>query len=145
MSTRWATGSIAGVDVEDLGGRPCRMDVLDGESLRGTMVGDSVIALDLTVHTQVLNRAGVGARFGLQIAQLPAETLSSIVAAIDAAVGASNSFGVTVADAAGVDDIDVFCVPDFAATDGKIFQRGGMAGGYVKEVIFRFIVVSQNV
>lgn len=145
MSTRWAAGSIAGVDVEDLGGRPCRIDVLDGESLRGAMVGDSILALDLTVHTQILNRSGVGVHFGLQIAQVPVGVLDDIIAAIDTAVGTSDSFIVTMSDSAGVDDIDVFCVPDFAATDGKIYQRGGMAGGYVKDVILRFIVVSQNV
>jgi hypothetical protein len=142
MSTRWASGSIAGVDVEDLGGRPCRMDVEGGEGLRGAMVGDTILALDLTPHTQILNRSKLGVRFGLKIAQLPASVLSDIVDAMDAAMAASTNFVVNVSDSAGIDNINVHCLPDFQASNGAYFQREGMAGGYVKGVTMRFIVVS---
>jgi len=140
-TTRWASGSVAGVNLVDAGGRDCRVDVLDGEALKGTLVGDSVTALDLTVHTQLINRSEKSVHFGIHIAQIPIGAVEGIVTAIEAAIGAGNSFPVILADSSGVDDISSLCVPDFAAMGGRAFQRGGMAAGYVKDVIFRFISV----
>lgn len=145
MSTRWASGSIADVDVKDAGGRDCRIDILDGEALKGAIVGDSLLALDLTVHTQILDRSGVGVHFGVKIAQMPIGVLEDIIEAIDDAIGSAMTFAVTLSDSSGVDSIDMFCVPDFAALGGRVYQRGGMAAGYVKDVIFRFISVEPNV
>jgi hypothetical protein len=142
MSTRWASGSIAGVDVVDLGSRPCRMDVEEAAGFRGAMVGDTLLALDLTPHTQVLNRAKIGVRFGLKIAQLPVAVLDDIVDAMDAAVAASTDFIVDVADSAGADVINMRCLPDYPANGGGYYQRDSIAGGFVKGVIMRFVVTA---
>ena len=139
MSTRWASGSVAGVALQDAGGRDCRVDVLDGETLKGIYIGDSVLALDLSVHTQIINRGVKGAHFGIHVAQIPIDKVDDIIAAMETAIGAGNSFTVTLADEAGIDDFTVLCVPDYAALGGRPYQRGGMAAGYVKEAIFRFI------
>lgn len=142
MSTRWASGFIAGVAVVDAGNRPCRMDVEDGAGLRGAMVGETILALDLTAHTQVINRAKIGVRFGLKIEQLPVSVLDDIVAAMDAAVAASTDFIVDVSDSAGADVINMRCLPDFPANGGGYYQRESIAGGFVKGVAMRFVVTA---
>lgn len=130
--------------VVDAAGRACRIDVIGGEAFANTLVGDSVEALDLTVHTQLLARTGSGVHFGAHVAQLPVSKVMAIVAAMQAAIAAGNSFNVTLADSAGVDDINVSCVPDFAALSGSFYKRGGMSAGYMKDVIFQFIAVGAN-
>jgi len=142
MSTRWASGSIAGIDVVDAGGRPCRMDVEEGAGLRGTMVVDTILALDLTPHTQVLNRAKIGVRFGLKIEQMPVSVLDDIVEAMDSAVAASIDFVVDVSDSAGADVINMRCLPDYPANNGGYYQRDSIAGGFVKGVTMRFVVTA---
>lgn len=140
-TTRWASGSVAGVDLKDAGGRDCRVDVVDGEAFRGSIVGDSVVALDLTVHTQLLDRSDKAVHFGIHIAQIPAATITDIIEAIEDAVSVGDSFPVILADETFIDDISVLCVPDYAQMDGKPYQRGSMAAGYVKDVVFRFVSV----
>lgn len=139
MSNRWSSGTIAGVALTDLGGRDLRTDVLDGEMLSGALSGSSVTALDLTVHTQLISRLQRGARFGVHIAQIPIVRLQAIVAAMEAALAAADTFRVVLADDADADDIDVQAVLDFEATGGKPYQRGAIAAGYAKDVVIRFV------
>lgn len=144
-STRWASGTVAGVTLQDSGGRDLRVDVLDAEALKGSLVGSSVFALDLTVHSQILSRVSMGVKFGVHMVQVPVDKLSAIVAAMEQALAASETFPVVLSDAAGTDDIDVACVLDFEAAAGKPYQRGAIAAGYVKDVVIRFISTGPNV
>lgn len=138
-TTRWASGTIAGVALHDSGGRDIRTDVEGGEAFRGTLVGNSVVALDLTVHTQLMVRSSKAVHFGVHIAQMPVSVRDAIVTAIEVALLAGTTFVVALADSAGVDNISIHAVPDFAALAGQLYKRGGMAAGYVKDVEFRFI------
>lgn len=145
MAGRWAVGSIAGVALTDSGSRNMRVDVLDGEGLRSAFVGSSVFALDFTVHTQLANHGVKGVHFGVHIGLLPISKLNTIIAAIEAAANSNSTFNVTLADASGsdkVDNLNVNCVADYAALQGRIFQRGALSNIYVKDVVFRFLVVS---
>lgn len=138
-SNRWASGSVAGVALTDSGGRDLRTDVIDAEGLHETLVGNSLESLDLTVHTQLLTRNKKGVHFGIRVAQMPVAKWSAIVTAIEAAIGAGNPFPVILTDTGVVDNISVKCVPDYAANGGSLVKRGGMAAGYVKDVVMRFI------
>jgi hypothetical protein len=145
MAGRWAVGSIAGVSLVDSGARQMRVDVVDGEGLKSAFVGSSVQALDFTIHTQLASHGVKGVHFGAHIALLPIDKLNSIVAAIEAAAGSNATFNVTLADSTGsdkVDNLNVNCVVDYQANNGKAFQRGALSNVYVKDVVFRFIVVS---
>ena len=142
MAGRWAVGSIAGVDLEDAGGRPARVDVLDGESLNTIFSSSTVLALDFTVHTQVAANNLRGIHFGVHIAQLPIAAYQAIILAIETAMLDGEAFPVILADADGgdeADDINIDVVPDFQANGGKIAQRGALVNTYVKDVVFRFI------
>lgn len=138
-NNRWASGTIAGISVVDAGGRDCRIDILDGEALREAYIGNITEALDLSVHFQLISRNKKSVRFGVHIAQLTVAKRNSILTAIETAIGAGNSFTVVLADAAGVDNISVYALPDFAALEGRLYKRGTMAAGYIKDIMFRFI------
>lgn len=139
MSTRWASGSIAGVTLVDEGGRDLRVDLVDVEPLHETLAGNALEALDLTVHVQLLARNKAGVHFGVTIPQMPAAKWTALVTAIEAALLAGNPFPVILADSGGVDDIDVLAVPDYQANKGAFLTRGGMAAGYIKNVVMRFV------
>ena len=149
MSGRYAIGSIAGVPLLGPAGEACRIDVLDGELLRATLVGSSQTALDFTVHTQVSERNLRGARWGVRVAYLPIAKLNSIVAAMEAALMGGNSFAVVMADQSGADldladDIDALVVPDFASLGGKYYTRGALSSAVVKDVTIRFVTIHDN-
>lgn len=142
MSGRYAQSTIAGVALQGPGGVNCRVDVVDGEGLKATLTGRSVVALDFSVHTQLSARTSAGVAFGLRVPWMPVALLNSVVAAMETAMLAGTSFVVTAADSLGapfVDDISVSAVPDFQSTAGKYFTRGEMSNGFVKDVTFRFI------
>lgn len=138
--SRYAEGSIAGVALEDTNDVPLRIDVLDGESLRGTAIASVVTALDSSVHAQVADTSDLsGLRFGARIYQLPVAVLNALVIAMESALLAGESFAVTLADDDGVDDIAVLAVIDYAALNGKAYTRGTFSGAYVRDVTFRFV------
>lgn len=143
MAGRFAEASVAGVSLTDAAtGRGCRVDVLDGEALKGALVGSSVVALDFSVHTQLAARGAASARFGLAVKILPIARLNEVVAAMEAALAAGTDFVVTAHDqTAGdmADDINVRAVPDYAATRGGLYTRGALSNLYVADVTFRFI------
>lgn len=144
MSNRWVSGSIAGVALTDSGGRPSRNELVDAEGFEQTLVGSSLEALDLTVHTQLIDRANKGVHFGVKVAQMPVAKRDAVVAAIEAAVSIGNVFPVVLADDSGADDISVLCVPDYQANGGRVYRRGSIAAGYLKDVEFRFVSVSHT-
>lgn len=143
MPGRYAEASIAGVSLTDAAtGRPCRVDVLDGEALKSALVGSVSVALDFTVHTQIVERGARSARFGLQVKMLSIEVLNAVVAAMEAALASGEDFVVTARDqTAGerADDINVRAVPDYAAMRGGLYTRGALSNLYVADVAFRFI------
>lgn len=136
---RFAEGSIAGFDLEDTNGLPLRVDVVDGEGFKSGAIASSVSALDLTVHTQVMATAAASIHFGVKLYQAPIAKLNAIVAGMEAAMLAGNSFAVTLADDDGVDDFAVMAVIDYAALNGKAYTRGSFSSAYVRDVVFRFI------
>lgn len=137
---RFAEGSIAGIDLEDTNTLPLRVDVLDGEQLKGNAAATNVTALDLTVHSQVLDTsAKAGIHFGVKLYQIPISVLDAILAAMETAILAGNTFEVLLADDDGVDSISVDAVIDYQALNGKPYTRGNFAGVYVRDVTLRFI------
>lgn len=142
MAGRWSVGSIADVALTDSGSRNMRVDVLDGENLKVTMAASSVLALDFTVHTQVAVNSQRGIHFGVHVALLPLDVYNDIVDAMEAAMLAASDFNVVLADADNTDkadDINIGCVVDFQANNGKICTRGVLSNKFVKDVVFRFI------
>jgi hypothetical protein len=138
-STRWASGSIAGVALVDGGGRDCRIDVVGAEALKSRYTGKASVDLNFDVHLQLADVARRDVRFQVKIAQLLIAKRDSVVAAIEAAVAAGNAFNVTLADANSVDAINDSCLPDYEATGGRLFTRGGFSGGYIKDCVFNFV------
>jgi hypothetical protein len=148
MSGRYAAGSIAEQVFQGTAGQPCRVDVLDGEGLKGTLTGSSVEALDFTVHTQLSERGAYAVHFGVRVSHLPIALLNQIVSAMETALGTGDDFAVVLADSlAGsnkADDFNVRAVPDFAAQGGKYYTRGVLNGDFVKDVVFRFISTGEG-
>lgn len=134
--SRYAEGSIAGVDLVDTNNIGLRVDLLDGEGLRSTIVSSAVLALDNTVHVQTMATALSGVHFGVRLAQCPVSVRDAIIEAMETAMAAGTPFEVTLADSDGVDDIAVMAVTDDAQ---KRYSRGSFSGGYVRDVVFRFI------
>ncbi len=143
MSGRYAQGSIAGVELVGPSNEKCRIDVLDGEALKGTLTGSSATALDFTVHTQLSARGAKSIHWGVQVSYLPIVKLNAIVAAIATAMAEDSDFSVEMADAGAsankADDINVSCVPDFQQMKGSYYTRGRLDGEYVRDTVFRFI------
>jgi hypothetical protein len=129
MSNRWATGSVADISINDAGGRPCRVNVLDGEPFTQTLVGSTQVALDLTVHTQLLARTDASIRFGIHVAQVPVQFRDDVVASIEIYLADGLPFPVILADDA---------VPDWEA-QGSLYKRGPIAAGYIKDFVMRFV------
>lgn len=140
--SRFAHVTIAGIALQNLSGRWCRVDFLDAEALKSTVVSTSVVALDNTVHTQWTDREHASVRFGVQVAQLHISKLDAVVAAMEAALRDGESFAVSGADANNVDVVDVMARLDYEALGGKPYTRGQISSGYVKDVIFRFIATN---
>jgi hypothetical protein len=138
-STRWASGSIAGVALVDSGGRDCRIDVIGAEALRSRYTGKASVDLNFGVHLQVADVARKNVRFQVKVAQLLIAKRNAVITAIEAAVAAGNAFNVTLADANNVDAINDFCLPDYEAAGGRLFTRGGFSGGYIKDCVFYFV------
>ncbi|MET0646970.1 MAG: hypothetical protein ABW208_10145 [Pyrinomonadaceae bacterium] len=143
MSGRYAIASIAGVALEDEFGRQAKVDVVDGEALKTTLVGRTVVALDFTTHTLLAERGPQGVHFGLHPEWLPIGLLNEIVAAMEAALEAGEDFPVVASDSLGspkLDDISVLAVPDFRALgDGKYFTRAQLSNDFARDILFRFI------
>lgn len=142
--SRYATGTIAAVTLLDTNGLALRIDVLDGEALKGTAVASSVSALDHSVHTQILATTKKGIHFGCKFYQIPIAKLAAILAAMESAMLAGNSFAVSLSDSDGVDTIAVMAVVDYAALGGKAYTRGGFSGVYIRDVTLRFISTGPN-
>ena len=141
--SRFPHVTIAEVTLQDLSGRWCRADFIDAEALKGTLVAATATALDGTVHTQWTDRARAGVRFGVRVAQLHISKLEDIVAAMETALQAGESFTVAGADTEGVDDLDVQAVIDYASLGGKPYTRGAFSGAYVQDVTFRFVTTGE--
>lgn len=143
-STRWAEVIVAGEEIRRPGGEWSRCEILDAEALKGSFAGSNTVALDLTVHLQLTERGKRAVRFGVRVAQMPAAVLDAVVSAIETALAGGEPFRVQGSDLSGVDDFDVLCFPDFEAlgNSGRLFTRGAnISGGFVREVVFRFITV----
>jgi hypothetical protein len=138
-STRWASGSIAGIALVDSGERDCRIDVVGAEALKSRYAGKASVDLNFGVHLQLADVGRRDARFQVRVAQLLIAKRDAVVTAIEAAVAAGNAFNVTLADANSVDAINDSCLPDYEATGGKLFTRGGFSGGYIKDCVFNFV------
>jgi DNA-binding NarL/FixJ family response regulator len=112
MPLGYAQGSIAGVDLQDTGGAPCKVLLLNAHNARQTVVGASQAAADGTIYTQVLEVSG-GAQFGVKIEYAPPSVIEEIVAAIEAAMLGGGSFNVNLQD--DLSTINQDCVPDYGA------------------------------
>lgn len=137
--SRFAEGSIAGIALVDTGGLPIRIDVLDGEALKGTAAATSVSALDNTVHTQMMLSGEKSVHFGAKFYQMPLSLLNALVLAMEDAMLLGNAFAVTLGDDDGVDDIAVMAVLDYQAQGGKAYTRGTFSSGYVRDITIRFV------
>lgn len=141
---RFSEGTIAEIALEDTNTLPLRIDVLDAEAFRGSMVASQIVALDLTVHTQVLPTVMSGIKFGVKFYQMPVALLSALVTAMETAMLAGESFEVTLADDDGVDQIAVMAQLDYAALGGRPYTRGTFSGFYVRDITMRFISTGPN-
>ncbi len=137
MPLGYAVGSIAGVDLVDANSTPCKALIIDGVNLQITAVGNSQIAASGEVYTQVFETTK-GQSFGVKIEYLPPDVLNSIIAAIMAAVGAGDSFNVTLQD--DIHDINTDCILDFSQKPIS-YPEGRTHPDVVKGLELRFITV----
>jgi hypothetical protein len=137
MPLGYAVGSIAGVNLEDAGGTPCKVLVLDGANFLSTLTAVNAFAADGTVYTQVMTPVA-GVAFGARAEFIPPDVLNGIVAAVMAAVGGSDNFNVTLVD--DIHSISVDCVPDFASGWLK-YPAQRTNPDVIKDIEFRFITV----
>lgn len=134
MALGYAQVSIAGIDLKQ-GDTWCKCYVLDGANLQNTTTGSVTYAADGTPYVQTLTPVG-GIAFGIEAEFLPPDVLSSIIAAVMAAVASGDSFTVTAED--DVHDFSVEAHPDFSQKwDDYPKQRTNEQ--VVKGPIFRFI------
>lgn len=106
---KWAQGSVASEDL-DVSGDPTRCVILDGANLQPRRFVNQRFGADGTVYTQGFNTSGKGARFGLRFDFIPVELLQAIIAAVNAAVDAGESFNVALED--DFHTIDTDCTVD---------------------------------
>jgi hypothetical protein len=143
MAGRGAFVTIAGVALVDEGGRNVRCELVDAEGLKSTRAISHVQALDFSVQSQISNRAALGIHFGVRVPQIPISVLNSVVAAINTAVNALNTFPVVAADEfsspALMDNVSAQCMPDTSQMGDKLFTHGPLSNKYVKDVTFRLI------
>lgn len=146
-SSRWPEVTIAGVEIRRPGGEWSRCVFLDAEGLKGSVSTSQTVALDSTVHLQWSEREKRAVAFGVRVAQMPAAVLDAVVAAIEDAIRAGESFPVVGSDETGADAVDVQCFPDEEALggSGRLYTRGeNISGGFIREVTFRFISTGAN-
>jgi hypothetical protein len=109
MALGYGQGSIAGVDLEDSSGTPCKVLLVDAANFKATFVSSTTFAADGTPFTQVLEIA-TGQGFGVRVEYIPPDVLNDIVEAVNAAMLGSGSFNVTLAD--DVNSINSNCIVD---------------------------------
>lgn len=133
MAIGYAEGTIAGVTLVDAAGTPCRVTILDGANLKITTASNWQYASDGTVYIQTID-VDEGRRFGVRIENIPFAKLTSIINAINAAMGAGNSFTVSLDD--GFNAINTTC-----RTDAGTWLEFGAERliDYVPSVVMRFI------
>jgi hypothetical protein len=136
MALGYAQGSIAGVDLEDANGVPCKVLIIDGGNLKPTFGATTVFAADGTPYTQVLELTA-GAQFGVKLEFVPPDVLNNVIDAINQAMISSGSFNVTLAD--DFNNINANCATDGAAWHKISPQR--THEDTVKDVDFRFQTV----
>jgi hypothetical protein len=133
-------GSIAGVELENDGGDPCKVLLVDAGNFRQSVAASTQFAADGTPFTQLLPITS-GRAFGVQIAYIPTEVLDDVIEAVNAAVEAGNAFNVSLADQ--LTTINHQCLPDFSTNWVKIpAQR--IHPEMVKDVELRFIAIEEE-
>jgi hypothetical protein len=135
MAIGYAEGSIAGVSLQNAGGTKFKCLLLDMGNFRPTLAGNTEFAADSTPWTQVQAVAG-GRAFGALLEYADPGVVTNIIAAINAAVLAGNSFNVTLAD--DLNSINENCIPDFATGWLKIVAQRTHTD-VVKGIEFRFL------
>jgi hypothetical protein len=136
MALGYAQGSIAGINLEDSEGTPCKVLILDAGNLKPSFVTSSQAAADGTIYSQVLE-VTKGAQFGVKVEFIPPDVLNNIIDAINSAMISSGSFNVTLAD-------DFTSINTDCATDGNGWVKIAPQRTHedvVKDVEFRFITV----
>jgi len=139
MPLGFATGSVAGVALEDGNSTPCRALILDGANTKITATGSNQFAASGRVYTQAFEpENGAGAAFGVRIEFLPPDVLNDILEAIMAAIAAGDSFNVTLED--DIHSISADCTLDFSqkAIDYPAQRTNETT---VRDLTLRFITV----
>jgi hypothetical protein len=137
MALGYAQGSIAGVDLQDAEGTPCKVLLLDAGNLKPTVIGSTTFAADGTAYTQILEVA-TGQQFGVKIEFIPPDVLNQIIDAINAALVGSGTFNVTLAD--DLNSINSDVTVNFAAQWVTIAPQRTHPE-VVKDVEFRFLTI----
>jgi hypothetical protein len=135
MAGRWATKiEIAGVSFTG-----CRGELLDPQGFKSAYVGSSEVANDFTPHVQVVNRGVRGISFGIKMSSAEASAIIDTLEAIGTAQSTNSTFVVEIEEE--IYDINVNAVPDY---NTEWFQHGDHSEGWYRDVIFRFISMSQG-
>lgn len=115
-------------------GRACKVRVENESAFASSFAANSVTALDSTVHTQIVGRGVRGIEFDVVAEFLYEDVLASILAQLNAALGASSPVRVVVDS---LTDFDVMAVPVFQG--GQLFTFESRSGGVARNVRLRFI------
>lgn len=145
MALGYGEGSIAGVELV-FGGVPIQAVLDGGENLSISQVSNTVWALNGNVQTQVFETGIAGAQFSIRFPQMPRSVLTSIIAAVEAAMLADGHFTIVYDDS--VNTLDIECVTgNSRGEDGRgwVTQDSGRTHlETAKNVVMRFIAKSAN-
>jgi hypothetical protein len=137
MALGYAQGSIAGVDLEDASGTPCKVLILDGANLKPAVIGSTTHAADGTAYHQILE-VTAGAQFGVKVEFIPPTVLNQIVDAINAALAGGGTFNVDLTD--DIQSINQDVTVDFSR-QWVSYPPQRTNENTVKDVEFRFLTI----
>ena len=121
----------------------CRGLLIDGHQFADSVKGSVEWAMDSTPHPQTIDTQFKGVQFGFQLGMddgaVTIEKVAQTVQAIKDSRASIGHFPFYVVDSQYTIDVDA--VPDYTQV---WYNTGRYSDGYVKEVVFRFIVMQAN-
>lgn len=134
---RFATGTIAGVTLQDGAGRAVRASVSDHTGAGLPFRGSVLQTADGGIRLQLIETGTRGLRFTVTIEHCPRQLFSSIMSAIDTALRSSESFAVVLSDGESP-ALSVQCVPAFP----EWVRHERTTDGFLQNVTFNFVAIA---
>lgn len=133
MPTRYWTGTINGIPLEESAGNPAGFDVAGAEAFESAYTGNIVAAADGYPHTQTVVLQAYGKVLEIKFLHIPGTLLRTLLTSLTATLPGGGSFACTFAD--GFQTI----TGQFKPALPDWYKRGEVDGNYIKDAVLRLI------